>query len=66
VAKVAQSTTAKAIHVSKIVGSETFLNKKKFAGMFLNFFFYKDENQNAPKLQGQNAYLSHINFKKEQ
>jgi len=35
----------------------TFLKQKNFAGMFFNFFC-RNENQNTPKLQGRNAYLS--------
>ena len=52
------ATWPKPSHVSKKVGSGTFLKQFFFTGMFLNFFFYKVENQNAPKLQGRIAYLS--------
>jgi len=35
-----------------------FLKQFFFTGMFFIFYFYKDENQNASKLQGRIAYLS--------
>jgi len=54
-AKVEQSATAtwpKPSHVSKKVGPK----QKNLQGCF-NFFFYRDENQNATKLQ-ETPYLS--------
>jgi len=51
VAKVAQLTTAtwqKPCHFNILVGPETFFKQTKF---------YRDENQNWPKLQGRITYL---------
>jgi len=61
VAKVAQSATAtwpKPCQISWIVGPETFFKQIFFLqGCISNFFFYRDENQNWPKLQGRLSYL---------
>jgi len=52
------ATWPKPSHVSKKVGSGTFLKQLFFYRDVFKFFFYKDENQNASKLQGRIAYLS--------
>jgi len=39
-------------------GLETFLKNKIFCKDLFNFFFYRDQNQNKPYLQGPIAYLN--------
>jgi len=63
VAKVAQSATGTwQEHATSAFwwGQRPFSNKNIFVGMYFKFFFYRDENQNWPKLQGRLSYLNHV------
>jgi len=40
------------------VGSGTFFKQNKICKDVFQTFFYKDGNQNAPKLQGRKSYLT--------
>jgi len=44
-------------------GQEPFSNNFFLQGCNSNFFFYRDENQNTPKLPKHKSYLSHLNIK---
>ena len=43
-------------------GAKDLFKTKKICMDVFQFFFYRDENQNASKLQRQNAYLSLTSF----
>ena len=49
---------AKTMPLQRFGGARYLFKTKIFAGMFFNFFFCRDKNQNLPKLQGRKSYLS--------
>jgi len=59
VAKVAQSELPRGVRHAKSAGmwGQRPFSNISFRGMFFNFFFCKDENQNWPKLQRRKSYL---------
>jgi len=52
---------AKTMPLQRFGGARDLFQTNFFLkGCFSNFFFYRDKNQNWPKLQGRKSYLSQL------